>query len=333
MSIVDTKSREEKKQSRFKGIQTISGESYTQCHCYFTHPEIQQGHKVDIIYRYDPFEAITLKNVPDSTAAMELLIGGNGRFVDILDRMHRRTEGEEAGEPMVIKVNPISMGLPIWKGGALAQKPFALVLGCSDARVPIESIFDVSSNDLFVVRIAGNVLGTECLGSIDYAVRHLKSLRLAVVLGHSECGAVSAAVEAYLSPNSYLDIASTHALRSLVDRIQISVRAAAGAIHEIYGADCHLHPGFRHCLRDVAVYLNAALTAYDLRREISGLDVEHPVRVVFAVYDLGTVGVHSGLETTSKPTFADAPTNTAEFTALTRQLAESEHVRKALSTS
>ena len=102
------------------------------------------------------------------------------------------------------------------------------MLGCSDARVPIELIFDQSPNDLFVVRVAGNVLGVECLGSIDYAVANLgKSLKLVVVLGHTTCGAVSAAVDSYLAPKNYAEIAFTHALRSLVDRIQTAVRGAA----------------------------------------------------------------------------------------------------------
>ena len=61
------------------------------------------------------------------------------------------------------------MGLPFLPGAALDQQPFAMVLGCSDARVPIESIFDQSFNEMFVVRVAGNVLGTEGLGSFDYA--------------------------------------------------------------------------------------------------------------------------------------------------------------------
>ena len=75
------------------------------------------------------------------------------------------------------------------------------VLGCSDARVPIELIFKEGPNDLFVVRVAGNGLGSEVLGSLKYAVEHLGgSLRIIVVLGHSGCGAVSEAVDAFLEP-------------------------------------------------------------------------------------------------------------------------------------
>ena len=97
--------------------------------------------------------------------------------------------------------------------------------------MPIELIFDQSPNDLFVIRVAGNVLGVECLGSIDYAVANLgQSLKLVAVLGHTVCGAVSAAVDSYLTPKNYAEIAFTHAMRSLIDRIQTAVRGAARAL-------------------------------------------------------------------------------------------------------
>src|SRR5262245_42098951 len=70
------------------------------------------------------------------------------------------------------------------------QAPHSIVLGCSDARVPAELVFDAGPNELFVVRVAGNVLGDECLGSIEYALYHFEeSVRLLVVVGHTGCGA------------------------------------------------------------------------------------------------------------------------------------------------
>jgi carbonic anhydrase len=77
---------------------------------------------------------------------------------------------------------------------AKEQHPFATVLGCSDSRVPPELIFDAGFGDLFVIRVAGNVLGTEILGTLQYAGRHLQT-PLFVVLGHESCGAVTAAVD------------------------------------------------------------------------------------------------------------------------------------------
>jgi carbonic anhydrase len=73
------------------------------------------------------------------------------------------------------------------------QKPFAVIVGCSDSRVPPELVFDVTLGDLFVVRTAGEVVETVAFGSIEFAIEHLGT-RLVVVLGHQHCGAVSAAV-------------------------------------------------------------------------------------------------------------------------------------------
>jgi carbonic anhydrase len=243
--------------------------------------------------------------------------------------MQERTLGGAAGEPLVIPVCPVSLGLPIVPGIAPHQTPFGLVLGCSDARVPTEAIFDQSFNDLFVVRIAGNVLGTECVGSVDYAVRHLgQSLKVAVVLGHSGCGAVTAAVAGHETPADYVDIAYTHALRSLVDRIQIAVRGAAKALRQAAGHEAAGHPGYRNALVEVAVYLNAALTAYDLQREIRGLEGSSPLRVVFGVCDLGDLRVrslpdlNSASDQSSQATFGEAPNRAEDFVALAKNLAE-----------
>ena len=76
-----------------------------------------------------------------------------------------------------------------------ARSPFAVLLGCSDSRVPVELVFDQGFGDLFVIRVAGNVIAEDVIGSIQYAGRHLGT-RLFVVLGHEECGAVSAALAA-----------------------------------------------------------------------------------------------------------------------------------------
>lgn len=79
------------------------------------------------------------------------------------------------------------------------QKPFAVVVGCSDSRIPPELIFDQGLGDLFVVRLAGNIVDSLALGSIEYAVEHLDT-RLVVVLGHGKCGAVTAAAQGGHAP-------------------------------------------------------------------------------------------------------------------------------------
>ena len=80
------------------------------------------------------------------------------------------------------------------------QKPFAAVLSCSDSRVPIEIIFDAGLGDIFVVRTAGHVLSKEVLGSLEYAIKSI-GVKLIVIMGHANCGAVSTAIETYNNKN------------------------------------------------------------------------------------------------------------------------------------
>ena len=77
----------------------------------------------------------------------------------------------------------------------IGQQPFAIILGCSDSRVPIELLFDQGFGDLFVIRIAGNIVARSQLGSVEYAIQEL-GVKLVVVMGHAHCGAVSAAITA-----------------------------------------------------------------------------------------------------------------------------------------
>jgi carbonic anhydrase len=102
---------------------------------------------------------------------------------------------------------------------AKSQHPFAIILSCSDSRVPPEIVFDQGLGDLFVARVAGNVINDEGLGSIEYAVDHLGS-RLIVVLGHQNCGAVKAARETIAAKGK----APGH-IQSLVTAIKPAVEA------------------------------------------------------------------------------------------------------------
>ena len=187
---------------------------------------------------------------------------------------------------------------------------------------PVESILDQNFNDLFVLRIAGNVLGTECLGSFDYAVRHLgSSLKAAIVMGHSGCGAVTAAVDTYLSPTAYGGIAFTHALRSLADRIQVAVRAAAHAFERRLGDQVCKHPNYRAALIETAVYLNSAITAFDLRREATTNFSNQSLSVYYGVFNIATMLVQaSPAPTIDEPQLAPAPASTEEFAFLVDQL-------------
>ncbi|MDB5342537.1 MAG: carbonic anhydrase [Schlesneria sp.] len=248
---------------------------------------------MDVIYRYDPFAPISVRQISDAKAAIDELIGGNDRFKNVVHRMQQQTMGGEAGEPIVIPMSPMTSGLPLFPGAMPTQAPFAVVLGCSDARVPTEAVFDQSFNDLFVLRIAGNVLGSECLGSLHYALRHLKdSLKVVVVLGHSKCGAVTAAVDTHLSPDAYVNIACTFPLRSLVDQIQIAVRGASHALEKCVGVALPNKTMYRSLLVGITAYVNAAVSAFELQRELNLYEAGGP-QVVFGVYDFESLRVQS----------------------------------------
>ncbi|MDO5768301.1 MAG: carbonic anhydrase [Psychrobacter sp.] len=98
------------------------------------------------------------------------------------------------------------------------QDPVAIILGCSDARVPVEIVFDQGLGDLFVIRVAGNVVAPSQIGSVEFAAEKFGT-QLVVVLGHSHCGAVTACVEALINPEQYY----SPNLQSIVDRIRPSV--------------------------------------------------------------------------------------------------------------
>ncbi|HYW02302.1 MAG TPA: carbonic anhydrase [Gammaproteobacteria bacterium] len=98
------------------------------------------------------------------------------------------------------------------------QEPFAVILGCSDSRVPVEVVFDQGLGDLFVVRVAGNVAAPPEVGSVEFAAGKLGT-RLVAVLGHTHCGAVTATVDASRGPDTGL----SPGLRSIVDRIRPAV--------------------------------------------------------------------------------------------------------------
>ncbi|MGB7217514.1 MAG: carbonic anhydrase [Vicinamibacterales bacterium] len=101
---------------------------------------------------------------------------------------------------------------------AAGQEPFAIVLGCSDSRVPAEIVFDQGLGDLFVIRVAGNIVASSQVGSVEFAAARYGT-RLVVVLGHSQCGAILATLEELQRPTSN----QSRNLRSIVDRVRPSV--------------------------------------------------------------------------------------------------------------
>jgi carbonic anhydrase len=278
----------------------------------------------DIIYRYDPSQANRRRNPEDAAEALRSLEEGNRLFASL-------TTGGEGG-CRIVPIDLEDMGIGA-KGEILRQQPFAVVLGCADARVPTELIFERSCNELYVVRVAGNILGQEQSGSIDYAVGHLgSSLKVIMVLGHSQCGAVTAAVDAFLHPVEYLELASSHQIRSIVNAIFPAVRGAAVSLSRIWGDIVSKLPGFRAALIECSVIFNAALMASILGKTFG--DPMEDRRVVFGVYDLGTRRVHVPLspEGGKEPIIGlqGAYTTREELREFATQVVSSGHIRKLL---
>ena len=99
-----------------------------------------------------------------------------------------------------------------------SQEPFAIILGCSDSRVPAEMVFDQGFGDLFVIRVAGNIVAPSQVGSVEFAADSF-GCPLVVVLGHTHCGAISSTIEALKNPN----VLSSVNLMSIVNRVRPSV--------------------------------------------------------------------------------------------------------------
>jgi len=134
--------------------------------------------------------------------ALERLRAGNLRFVSERSRSGDSVTGTRRSEV------------------AAGQQPFAIILGCSDSRVPAEIVFDQGLGDLFVIRVAGNIVAPSQVGSVEFAAaRH--ETRLVVVLGHSQCGAILATLEELQRPTEN----QSRNLRAIVDRVRPSVES------------------------------------------------------------------------------------------------------------
>ena len=202
-----------------------------------------------------------------ASEALERLQEGNARFVS----------GERTADVPIRRVYS--------RPDVGGQQPFAVILGCSDSRVPVEMIFDQGVGDLFVIRVAGNVIAPAIVGSIEFAVERLGT-RLVVVLGHSQCGAVQATLDELLQPSEGLSRNWT----AVIDHIRPIV---AGLL------DTELAKN-RNALIQHAVRANARITASFLRTESRAL--RHLIQgdgllVLGAEYSLetGTVDFFDGV--------------------------------------
>ena len=188
----------------------------------------------------------------DADKALSLLKEGNARFVE-MDLRH-------LNQNQWIREETAAEG----------QKPFAVILACSDSRVPVEIIFDHGIGDIFVVRVAGNVvMDASVIGSIEYAAQTLKT-PLLVVLGHNECGAVKAGISGDPTSGGVRDI------QKKIEPIATGVKTAQP---ELTG----------HALPDVVVRANAIQAKEDILSQSAGLSrmvKEGKLKAMVAIYDL-----------------------------------------------
>ena len=202
--------------------------------------------------------------------ALQRLRDGNRRFVsnvrihDLLASEARRTEV------------------------AAGQEPFAIILGCSDSRVPAEIVFDQGLGDLFVIRVAGNIVAPSQVGSVEFAAERYGT-RLVVVLGHSQCGAILATIDELQRPTSN----QSRNLHSIVDRVR-------PAVEPLLRTSLQHHPD--ELVRD-AVRANVRISAGHLRH---GSDV---LEQLIENDRLAVVGAEYSLETGVVDFFDGVPTD------------------------
>jgi len=285
---------------------------------------------VEITYRYGAQDIPTQPRPANAESALHRLDEGNQAFAALLASLIE----VDGTARRIVQVDLRDLGLQPNEQGTPRQRPFAAVLGCSDARVPIELIFNQGPNDLFVVRVAGNGLGNDVLGSLRYAIEHLRgSLRLVVVLGHSGCGAMSAAVDAFLEPAGYLQLVTNHSLRSILDQQLIVVQVSARKLASTFGADVAAHPRYRKVLTEVSIVTNAALTAYTVQSELEQLEQldRRDLRAVYGVYLLESREVWAPRGNAAQTIgLAEPPRDLASFVELGEAIVKSDRIASLL---
>ena len=188
----------------------------------------------------------TSETAPESSAhAIERLASGNARYVS--GKLRHPHSASEWRKRLI--------------GG---QAPFATILGCSDSRVPPELLFDQGFGDLFVIRVAGNVIDTDVVGSIEYGVDHLKT-KLVVVMGHEGCGAVTAALQAdedlKQEPNE---------IRSLVSKIKPATKKVKQDLPFEKRLNLSVAENVRESVRQLKAVTDLAAAEKESRTQIIG---------------------------------------------------------------
>jgi len=206
-----------------------------------------------------------------------------------IEALQRLREGNER---FASNVRSLESLLSHTKRGDLTagQEPLAIILGCSDSRVPAELVFDQGLGDLFVIRVAGNIVAPSQVGSVEFAATRYAT-RLVVVLGHSQCGAILATLEALQTPEEQ----QSRNLLSIVDRIRPSVQTL-------------LATELRH---DHEALVRNAVRA-NVRASVNQLRHGSPIlEQLIAQHDLLVVGAEYSLETGKVDFFEGVPATRA----------------------
>ncbi len=193
----------------------------------------------------------------DCEEALARLMAGNGRFV--------------SGE-----LKHPHLGKDWRKRLAGGQKPFATILGCSDSRVPPELLFDQGFGDLFVIRVAGNVIDTDVTGSIEYGVDHLGT-KLVVVMGHDGCGAVTAALQADEDLK-----AEPNEIRALVDKIKPATKSVSSSLE---------FP--KRLKQSVEANVRASVKLLKAVPDLAKAEKANAAKIIGCVYDIATGNVRT----------------------------------------
>jgi carbonic anhydrase len=203
--------------------------------------------------------------------ALQRLRDGNARFVSGISSIETVANPQRRGELVD------------------GQSPFAVVIGCSDSRVPVEMVFDQGLGDLFVIRVAGNVVARSQIGSVEFAAEKFGT-RLVVILGHTQCGAVAATLDQL----QHAKTGGSENLRFIVDQVRSSVE---GLLDPALGHDAE-------ALVRVATRTNVRIAANTLRQDsavLKRLIEEEGLVVVGAEYALetGVIDFFDGLPETT----------------------------------
>ncbi len=262
-----------------------------------------------LIHEFDPHAHAYPRTAQE---AVDLLLAGNETIRGFHDDCRVAGEGRQpSGLERVMPLTRRQVGLNHLDDlGFPRQAPWAVFLGCADARVPSELLFGQGFNDLFDIRVAGNVLSDESAASLIFALRHftapipedLPRVRLAVVLGHRGCGAVKAVVEHFQAQGPGMPVAEavsrlgTSPLENLMRRIYPAFAEVAAGEADPWD------PSRKPDLIEAAVVANVRMTAEAVSRIIESESAAHPhaasVTVAYGAYDPFTFEVSDHAFTT-----------------------------------